>query len=421
MSLLDQTRPFSSARKDAPGTGDVDGDSAFAQAMRDQKAKEGTDEPASEESQEPQPEGPKKSGSGIGWAVGLGVLASYIYLGQTYESPDVEGENWFEAHNRRSWESIKDSYDYFMNPPTKSLLPPLPPQLAREHTLCFELTDALTHLVWDKDVGWRVAIRPGAKQLLYTLHQYFEIVLFTNTPSHLASPVMDALDNYGLVHYRLFREHHRLDKDTHLKDLSFLNRDLSRVIVVDNHPECLGTHPENGILIKSWQGESGDRELFKYTAFLQELVTFAAAQKIKDLRPLLTNLKELDGQDLPRAWESFKANLRALAKEKEGTHVEVKESLFATISSTVQALVGGGVSTSRPNVTSIDRLEKYCADTRKALDKDLKRHAKSIEEHRHEQEEMIQQQMEEIKNSDFKLIDYLTGNVPQPGQPTEHK
>ena len=148
-------------------------------------------------------------------------LACFIYLfrlesaliaGQSYESPDVEEENAFVAHNRRALEALKESYDYFMNPPTKTLLPPLPPQFARDYTLCIELTDALTHLVWDKDIGWRVAIRPGAKQMLYTLHQYFELVLFTNTPHHLATPVIDALDNYGLFFYRLFREHHRLDK-----------------------------------------------------------------------------------------------------------------------------------------------------------------------------------------------------------------
>jgi import inner membrane translocase subunit TIM50 len=54
-----------------------------------------------------------------------------------------------------------------------------------------------------------------------------------------------------------------------LKDLSFLNRDLGKVLVIDNHQECLATHPENGLLVKSWKGEKGDTELFSYAIALQ--------------------------------------------------------------------------------------------------------------------------------------------------------
>lgn len=113
-------------------------------------------------------------------------------------------------------------------------------------------------------MGWRIAIRPGAKQLLFRLSQFFEVVVYTNTPHHLGTPVVDAIDNFGMVHYRLFREHHRLKGDVHLKDLEFLNRDLSKVIVVDIDPNALETHPDNGVLLKKWEGEKGDTELFKY-------------------------------------------------------------------------------------------------------------------------------------------------------------
>lgn len=238
------------------------GDSAFAQAMRDKQQQNEANKPEIESDE-------TKQNSTIGWAIGLGLLSSYLYLGQSHESDDIEGENEFQAHNRRSLEAIVSSYEYFVNPPTKTLLPPLPAQMARPYTVCIELSDALTHVVWDKEVGWRVAIRPGARQLLYTLHQYFEVVIFTSTPSHLAQPVIDALDNFGMVHYRLYREHTRLEKDTHLKDLSFLNRDLAKIIVIDTDTRNLATHPENGLYLKPWKGESGDHEIEKFTSFLQ--------------------------------------------------------------------------------------------------------------------------------------------------------
>lgn len=49
------------------------------------------------------------------------------------------------------------------------------------------------------------------------------------------------------------------------------------------------------------------------------------------------------------------------------------------------------------------------------LDKELQSHQKNVESQRKEHMEMVKKQMEEMKNSDLKLIDYLTGNFPQPG------
>jgi import inner membrane translocase subunit TIM50 len=72
-----------------------------------------------------------------------------------------------------------------MNPPKKALLPPLPKREHRDFTICIELGDVLTHLDWDVDLGWRVAIRPGLKEFLYNLRQYFEVVIFTDTPGQV--------------------------------------------------------------------------------------------------------------------------------------------------------------------------------------------------------------------------------------------
>lgn len=56
------------------------GDSAFKQAMGN------TDSPTPEQEKEEdkEAESKKAGGSGIGWAIGAGVLASYIYLGTPF-------------------------------------------------------------------------------------------------------------------------------------------------------------------------------------------------------------------------------------------------------------------------------------------------------------------------------------------------
>lgn len=245
--------------------------------------------------------------------------------------------------------------------------------------------------------------------------------------------------------------------DKYLKDLSFLNRDLSKVIVVDTNQESLSSHPENGLLIKKWTGEADDKVLYDYTAFLQgtnhviynlysisttnslscntnhtnqELLVFATTQKIDDLRPILSTLRNLDSNDLPKAWATHKDNLKTLIKQRAPSPSTAQagagqegNSLVSLVTSTLGALFAPS-SLSKSNssssfmsstTTAIDKIEQYCADTRLLLNKELESHEKEVVSRKAEQREMIEKQIAEIKNSDLKLIDYLMGNVPPPG------
>jgi mitochondrial import inner membrane translocase subunit TIM50 len=53
------------------------------------------------------------------------------------------------------------------------------------------------------------------------------------------------------------------------QDLSYLNRDLSKVILLDTDPDHCGTHPENSIVIPKWKGAPGDRGLVAMIPFLE--------------------------------------------------------------------------------------------------------------------------------------------------------
>src|SRR6202012_3047812 len=56
--------------------------------------------------------------------------------------------------------------------------------------------------------------------------------------------------------YHLFRESTRVVDGKIVKDLSYLNRDLSKVILLDTHPDHAYTHPENAIILPPWKGGS---------------------------------------------------------------------------------------------------------------------------------------------------------------------
>ena len=108
---------------------------------------------------------------------------------------------------------------------------------------------------------------------------------FTQT----AAPIVEKLDPYGFhVAYKLFRDATRSENGRAVKvcdgafstfdmkvncvlfqDLSYLNRDLSKVILLDTDPDHCTTHPENSIVIPKWKGTPGDRGLVAMIPFLE--------------------------------------------------------------------------------------------------------------------------------------------------------
>ncbi len=54
-----------------------------------------------------------------------------------------------------------------------------------------------------------------------------------------------------------------------MQDLSYLNRDLSKVIMLDINAEHAALQPENAIIIKPWEGKGGDKGLVDLIPFLE--------------------------------------------------------------------------------------------------------------------------------------------------------
>lgn len=105
------------------------------------------------------------------------------------------------------------------------------------------------------------------------LAQFYEIVVFTTGLPHNADPVISKLDPFNYITYRLYRDSAKYVDGVYVKDLECLNRDLSRIVVLDTRKEEI-EQKDNLVLLRPWTGEPGDQELLKVLDFLESMSLF---------------------------------------------------------------------------------------------------------------------------------------------------
>jgi import inner membrane translocase subunit TIM50 len=93
------------------------------------------------------------------------------------------------------------------------------------------------------------------------------------------------LNKYGTVSYALYRDSTRYENFTFIKDLRYLNRDLSKVVLVDTDESHYAFTPENGLCLPRWDGSADDKTLIELLPFFEAL----ALSDLGDLRPTLSH------------------------------------------------------------------------------------------------------------------------------------
>jgi import inner membrane translocase subunit TIM50 len=323
----------------------------------------------------------------------------------------------------REWDTI-DEYDKYANDPAtnttisrarlrilnmykglkepiwEKLLPdPLPFPYNRPYTLVVDLDDLLVHHEWTRATAWKTSKRPGLNYFLGYLSPWYEIVLYTTQPFHVVAPVIEQLDpDRRYFSYQLFRESCRtLDSGQIVKDLSALNRDLSKVVILETDPDVVQLHPENSIIMKKWDGKGSDRELIGVCDFLEAIGIY----NIQDVRP---TIKAYEGTYLPTEHAKRQLETKRLQEEDwKKKHENKKGSWFGGFSSAVS-------KTDIPK--SFYELEKE--RFQKAYMED--------EQYWKENGPILKKQMEEeqqkmIKESKISPLAFLSGIGPQPKEP----
>lgn len=137
---------------------------------------------------------------------------------------------------------ISDITNYYEEPVFDKLLPdPLPAEFQAPYTLVLGLEDLLIHTEWDKTHGWRSAKRPGLDYFLGYLSMYYELVVFSDSPSHLVIPIAEKMGRYpGFITQFLSREATRYKDGKYIKVCIPSSR-ITNIAIADD--ACIGSLP----------------------------------------------------------------------------------------------------------------------------------------------------------------------------------
>lgn len=145
--------------------------------------------------------------------------------------------------------------------------------------------------------------RPHCDEFLRKVCKWYNLVVFTASVQEYADPVIDWLEQERkYFSARYYRQHCTFRNGAYIKDLSSVEPDLSRVVILDNSPlsyifhegESLldKAHPtllaltgiitiDNAIPIEGWINDPTDNDL------LHLIPLFEALQYVTDVRALL--------------------------------------------------------------------------------------------------------------------------------------
>lgn len=201
----------------------------------------------------------------------------------------------------------------FKEPAFDKLLPDLvvDPAHPRPYTLVIDLDKFLVCHMWDPQQSrWRIAKRPGAELFLFYAAQMFEVVVFSSLPQHEGDAVVKKLDPFGCISHSLFRfATTHTDTGGYLKDLSKINRDLAKVIVMGHDKTGFSRHPENFVQMREWHGDAHDGALEESIDYLEML----AFSRMADLRPAI---KYQAGKLFPDGFEREQAEAFDTARQQ---------------------------------------------------------------------------------------------------------
>lgn len=218
----------------------------------------------------------------VGVCFGLGYAIFDIkqnpegFLRQLYTGSPIETViNWV-------YDQINDQLSDAFLPSSDSLLPTwptdpyyaaIPPGTPALPLLVLDLEKTCIASEYDARVGWRHVKRPGLDKFIKQLTPYYEIAIISENDPNVQEALLLAIDK-DCTTFKLGPTASELRDNVYYKRLDYMNRDIRKIILIDDDEKASSLFPGNTLLVKPYTDlqDRSDTVLEDLIPFLQALV-----------------------------------------------------------------------------------------------------------------------------------------------------
>jgi len=178
----------------------------------------------------------------------------------------------------------------------KHMLPPQTPEDKGRICVVFDLDETL---IYAREGP--LYARPGLDELLAFCHEKTEPVVWTAGVKAYAQTVVKNVDKKDVIRHCVYRHKKWFSGCAgYNKDLTLLGRDMDKLIILENTPDCVRGNEANGIVVEDYEGGEvqGDMTLYAITALLKDMVNKFEEQGIT-IPQYVTSTPHLSRQAIP--------------------------------------------------------------------------------------------------------------------------
>eukprot|EP00755_Sulcionema_specki_P016090 Sspe_Gene.61120::Locus_33836_Transcript_1_1_Confidence_1.000_Length_863::g.61120::m.61120/K15731/CTDSP; carboxy-terminal domain RNA polymerase II polypeptide A small phosphatase len=153
--------------------------------------------------------------------------------------------------------------------PSKSMLPPQSKEERGRVTVVLDLDETL---IYAREGP--LYARPGLDDLLDMLKERCEPVVWTAGVKAYAQAVIRNIDKKGVLKHCVYRHKKWFSGCAgYNKDLTLLGRDMNKLVILENTPDCVRGNEEHGIVVTDYEGgDSPDFTLYAIKQLIEDMV-----------------------------------------------------------------------------------------------------------------------------------------------------
>eukprot|EP01062_Namystynia_karyoxenos_P029763 TRINITY_DN2230_c0_g1_i1.p1 TRINITY_DN2230_c0_g1~~TRINITY_DN2230_c0_g1_i1.p1 ORF type:complete len:279 (+),score=107.06 TRINITY_DN2230_c0_g1_i1:76-837(+) len=153
--------------------------------------------------------------------------------------------------------------------PSKSMLPPQEKEHAGRLCVVFDLDETL---IYAREGP--LYARPGLDELLEWCAERTEPVVWTAGVRAYAQAVCRNIDKKGVLRHCVYRHKKWFSGCAgYNKDLTLLGRDMNRLVILENTPDCVRGNEANGIVVADYEADGTvDNTLYAIRELLEDMV-----------------------------------------------------------------------------------------------------------------------------------------------------